>query len=176
MLITIAGKGGSGKSTVAKILAKKLRYRFFSAGDFRGSIALKHGLTIDQLNDIGKKEFWTDKIVDDEIKRIGQKEDNIVIDAWIGFHFIPNSFKVFLDVDENTASKRIFKDQRPDEPKKSTIKEIKEMNKSRLKDNLDRYKHYYKIDLLKKSNYDLIIDTTNLTPEQIVDMIIKRIK
>jgi len=36
MIITIAGEGGSGKSTVARILAKKLDYKHYSTGDLRG--------------------------------------------------------------------------------------------------------------------------------------------
>ena len=79
MIITISGKPGSGKSTIAKIIAKKLKYDFFSAGDYRGEMAIKKGMTIDQLNKLGEKEDWTDKQVDDELKRISKKKDNIVV-------------------------------------------------------------------------------------------------
>ncbi|MCX6741353.1 MAG: AAA family ATPase, partial [Candidatus Parcubacteria bacterium] len=46
MIITLSGKPGSGKTTVAKILAEKLGYKFYSTGDLRGQMAMKRGLTI----------------------------------------------------------------------------------------------------------------------------------
>ncbi|MGH9879179.1 MAG: nucleoside monophosphate kinase, partial [Nitrososphaerales archaeon] len=56
MIITIAGRPGSGKTTVAKEVAKRLGFKHLSTGDMRGQLAMEHGLTIDQLNEIGKKE------------------------------------------------------------------------------------------------------------------------
>ena len=78
MIITISGLPGSGKTTVGRIVAKKLGYRFLSMGDLRGEIAMKHGMTIDQLNEIGKKESWTDKEVDGMLAEKGRSEDNFV--------------------------------------------------------------------------------------------------
>ena len=34
MIIAISGKAGSGKSTIAKLVAKKLGLKHFSSGDF----------------------------------------------------------------------------------------------------------------------------------------------
>ncbi|MBR9692254.1 AAA family ATPase [Candidatus Woesearchaeota archaeon] len=172
MIITISGIPGAGKSTVGKILAKKLDYRFLSMGDLRGVIAVKHGMTIDELNEIGKTEEWTDKEPDKELIRIGEQEDDYVIDTWIGFHLIPDSVKIFLKIDMRKGAERIFKDQRPDEPEKETIEEAEEMLKKRVKDTNDRFKKYYDADFLDESHYDLIIDTTSLTQEQVVEKII----
>ena len=91
------GKGGTGKSTVAKLLAKKLNYKHYSIGDLRGKIAVERGLTIDELNKIGKTEAWTDTEVDNLIKEKGKKEDNLSIDGWVAVHFMPHSFKIFLE-------------------------------------------------------------------------------
>jgi CMP/dCMP kinase len=176
MIITITGKPGSGKSTVAKVIAKKLNYSFFSTGDFRGEVAQKHGLTIDELNEIGKKEFWTDKKVDDKVKLIGKTKDNFIIDTWLGFYFIPHAIKIFLDVDLNIAAKRIFIDQRKDEEKKETVNQVKEMLEKRLKETQDRFKKYYKVDFLDKKHYDKIINTTNLSKYQIINKILEFVK
>lgn len=176
MIITISGKPGAGKTTVAKILAERLNYKHISMGDLRGKIAIKHGLTIDELNEIGKKEIWTDKEVDDELVRLGKEEYNLVIDTRIGFHFIPNSIKIFLEVDSKVGAERVFRDFRPDEPKRETIKELEEALKKRVKNDQERYKKYYNVDFLDKAHYDLVMDTTNLTRENVVDKLIKFIK
>ena len=39
MIIAISGKAGSGKSTVAKLLASKLRLRHYSIGDLMREMA-----------------------------------------------------------------------------------------------------------------------------------------
>ncbi len=173
MIITISGLPGSGKSTVAKLLSKKLGYRHYSGGDMRGKIAMKHGMTIDELNEIGKTEFWTDKEVDELIKEKGEKEDDFVIDSWIAFHFIPRSKKIFLEVDPRAGAERVFSDQRPDEPTKETVEEVQEMLRKRLENTDSRYKKYYKVDFLDRKNYDLVIDTTNITAEQVADKVLE---
>jgi len=173
MIITIAGKPGSGKSSVAKMLAKKLGYKVFSAGDLRGEIAMKHKITIDQLNEIGKKEKWTDEECDKLLEKMGKKEDNIVFDSWMAWHFIPKSVKIFLDADMKESAKRIFKKQRPDEAKQKTVDGVYKMISKRFKESVARYKKWYDVDMLDMKKYDLVIDTTDKTKEQVLAIITK---
>ena len=173
MIITIAGMPGSGKTTAAKSAAKKLGYKFISMGDLRGRLAMKHGMTIDELNEVGKKKRWTDKEIDDEIVKISKEKDNLVMDSWLAFHFIPDSVKVFLEVDADEGAKRVFKNQRPDEEKKDTVKEVKEMLGKRFDETNARYIKYYNVDLLDKSHYDLVIDTTDKKPGEVVREILE---
>jgi len=176
MIITISGKPGSGKSTVAKLLAEKLGYRMFSAGDLRGKIAMKHGLTIDQLNKIGEKERWTDEECDKLVEKMGKKEDNIVFDSWLAWHFIPKAVKIFLDVDLKESVKRIFKNQRPDEQKQSSVEGVFQMITNRMNETIARYKKWYGINYLDIKNYDLVIDTTNLKQEETLKKILEFIR
>jgi len=176
MIITISGMPGSGKTTVAKLLAKKLRLKFYSIGDLRGRMAMEHGLTIDQLNEIGMREEWTDREADEYQKKLAEKEKDFVIESRLGFYFIPQSLKIFLDVDITTAAQRIFKVSRPDEKKRKSVKETLESIKKRTESDRMRYKKYYNVDFTDRSQYDIVIDTTNLTVEQVADKIIREIK
>jgi cytidylate kinase len=176
MIITISGPTGSGKSTVGRMLAKRLGYRFLSAGDMRGEIALGMGMTIDELNDIGKKEIWTDKRVDDRIRRLGETGDGLVIDGWAAFHFIPRSFKVFLDVGLEEGAGRVFRDQRPDEKRAASLGEAVEMARKRIEETRERYRKHYGFDFMDKGNYDLVIDTTRMSPEKVVGMILEAVE
>jgi len=177
MIITISGMPGSGKTTVGKLLAKKLGFSFYSIGDLRGQMAMERGLTIDELNELGMKEDWTDRKVDEYQKELGEKEDNFVVESRLGFYFIPRSFKVFLKVDLKTGAERIFKDQRPDEKKKLNVEETAETIKRRIESDRLRYKKYYGIeDFMSREHFDLVIDTTNLTPEEVVDRIIDELR
>ncbi len=175
MKITIGGNPGSGKTSLGKALAKKFKLKFYSMGDLRGKLALKHNLTIDQLNEIGKKEFWTDKYVDDFLKKLNKK-DNFIVDGWLAFYFIKDSIKIFLKADSNKAAERIFRNQRKDEEHKDTVKEIKAMIKKRIKETDARYKKYYNVNYQDEKNYDFILNTTNLTVEKSLKKILEFLK
>lgn len=173
MIIAISGFPGSGKSSAGRLLAKKLGYKFYSIGDLRGKMAMERGLTIDQLNEIGKKERWTDMDPDRYQEQLGKKEDNFVIDSWLGFHFIPHSVKIFLKVDPRVGAERIFRDQRPDEPRQETAPGVRRMIEKRMEDSRVRYRKYYDIDPYDMKNYDLVIDTTKIPKGQVIEKIME---
>ena len=176
MIITISGWPGSGKTTVGKLLARKLNYKFYSMGNLRGKTALEKNLTIDQLNKIGEDESWTDKDVDEYQKKLGEKEDNLIVEGRLSFHFIPKSLKIFLKVDQIIGAARIFNYPRKDEEKKETIEEMIEFIKKRVESDLKRYEKYYGINFLNNKNYDIIIITSNLKIDEVVEKILERIK
>ena len=91
MKITLGGTAGSGKSTAAKLLAKKLGYKHYSMGDFQREIAEEKGISLLELGKLEEKVKSLDEEVDQRQIELGRKEDNFVIDSRLGFHFIPNS-------------------------------------------------------------------------------------
>lgn len=172
MIITITGKPGSGKTTVGKMLSEKLGYKFISMGDIRGRLAQEHGMTIEELNDVGMSEPWTDKEVDDLLKEILEKEDNLVIDSRMAWHFAKKSFNIFLDVDLRVAAERIFKDQRPDERKHSSVDELLCALEERVRNDSERYRKWYGVDVCDLRNYDLVIDTTGKSVSQVLEEVL----
>jgi len=113
-----------------------------------------------------------DKELDDMQVKVGKSEDDFVIDSRLGFHFIPNAVKVFLDVELKEAAKRIFKEGRKNESNndiEDTVKKIK----IRIDSENKRYKEYYGVDYHDMGNYDIVIDTTGIKPDEIVKDIIK---
>jgi CMP/dCMP kinase len=175
MIITLTGLPGAGKSTIATLLSKELDMPWYSIGDLRGKMAEDRGMTIDEFNALGEQEDFTDKDVDDYQTKLGQTETNFIMDGRLSWHFIPSSFKVFLNVDEEHAAERIFhaskEGLRPDEDPYESAQEVKEAIKARLASDQKRYHKYYSINYLERSNYDLVIDTSTKTPEEIVKII-----
>ncbi len=173
MIITISGIAGSGKSTVAKLLAKRLNYKHYSIGDFMREIAKERNLSLLELSKLAENDKTIDKELDKKQVELA-KEDNFVIDSRLGFHFIKDSIKVFLEVNLNEAAKRILKEKREHEQYKD-IQESIEKIKTRINSEDRRYKDYYGIHYHDKDNYDIVIDTTEQKPEEIVEKILKTI-
>lgn len=181
MIITISGMPGSGKSSVGKLLAKMLGMKRYYMGGMRREMAREKGMTLAELNRIGEKEDWTDKEVDEYQKELGKKEDNFVIEGRTSFFLIPNSVKVFLEVDEKVGAARILKDLRETGDKRNegvekNLEEVESSMKQRIGSDIKRYKKYYGVDITDRSHYDLIINTTKLTVEQVVGKIIEFVK
>lgn len=173
MIISISGDPGSGKSTVAKIISAKLSLNHYSMGDLRGKMAVDRNLTIDELNRLGENDSFTDTEVDEYQRELGKKEDNFIVDGRLSFYFIPHSFKVYLTVDAVVAGERIFKaPKRPDEKNYANVADVVNTTKARVESDKKRYMKYYKIDYTDKLQYDLVIDTTKLSPEEVAKNII----
>lgn len=175
MRITITGPPGSGKSTVAKLLAKKLKLKHYSAGDIRREIAAKKGISLAELNKRDEKTHETDKLVDDYQKELGKTKDNFVIDGRLPAFFIPNSVKIFLDVAPLTGAKRVM-DRRKGVEVYKDVKEAAKKLKERDASDKKRYKDLYGINYSDRKMYDLVIDTTETKAEEIVREIIKFVK
>ncbi len=175
MIIVTGGRAGSGKSTIARLVAKKLNLKHYSMGDLQRSIAKEKGISLLELGKLEEKDPTIDKDLDNKQKVLGEKEDNFVIDGRLSAFFIPKAIKIFLDADEKTRAERILKDNREIEKNSNIDKTIKNMNKREKSEN-KRYKQYYGLDCYNKDNYDVVIDTTNLTIEQVVNKVIEAVK
>jgi cytidylate kinase len=173
MQITIGGMPGSGKSVIGKYLAEKLNLKFYSIGNIRRELAQKRGLTILEFNKLNED---TDTEVDNYQKELGEKESDIIVDGRLAFHFLPNSKKIFLYVTPEEAAKRIFKDQRSSESKYKSEEQIVNDIKIRTNNDKERYMKYYNINPYKKSNFDLYLDTTNLTIEEVKQKVLDFVK
>lgn len=174
MKITISGKPGSGKSTVAKALAKEFNLKHYSVGNFMRQIAEKRNMSLIELSKIAESDKSVDKELDSMTKSLNNQDD-FVIDSRLAFHFIPDSIKIYLDVSLDEAAKRIFKDKRKGE-KEKTIEQLKFQIKRRIDSERKRYLEYYHVYIDNANNYDLIVDTTSLTKKQVLEKVIEFIK
>lgn len=171
--ISLTGDLGSGKSTVGEILSKRLNVEKITLGYIQRKMAKEMNMTVIELNKFmeGKPEY--DRAFDDWQKAYEQKEGNFIIDSRLGFFFVPSTFSYYLSVDITESARRIMKDNRGTEKYSSLDEAIEKINERRQSERM-RFKEFYGVDILDMSNYDCIIDTTNLTPEQVADEMIKQ--
>lgn len=161
-IITIAGLPGSGKSSTAKGVAAALEYEHFSSGDLFRKIAAERGISIEEINLVAEKQKEIDHQVDERLVQIGKEKENLVIDSRMAFHWIPDSFKVFLDLDLRIGAERTFahiqKDGRTSQSG-SSVEEVYENTVKRLESEQKRYSNLYQVDVTDKAHFDLVVDS-----------------
>ena len=90
-----------------------------------------------------------------------------------GWYAVPQSFKVYLKVDIDIATKRVYEDEarRDSERKFDTLEEQKKDIIKRYELENERYFELYGVRKEDESNYDFVLDTSMLTPEEVADKI-----
>jgi cytidylate kinase len=176
-IIVLGGLPGSGKSTTVGVIAERLGYDTFSTGDFTREMAIERGLTLEAFNEECARSGDIDHTIDAELKKIEGSKDKMVVDSHLAFHFIPSSFKVFLDISFEQSGKRIFNDSTSAIRKRSgdtmeTLEEAYERTQKRIENHKERYRRLYGLDPYDASQFDLIVDATRDTPEDIATMVI----
>ena len=174
MQIAFSGKLGSGKSTVCTILKEKYGYEIYSTGTIQRKVAEDMGISTLELNERMKTNPELDHVIDDAVVELSRKRagDKLIYDSRMAWHFAENTFKVYMYVDPTVAAKRVFLADRGDVEKYSSVDEAKEKLIARGVTENRRFKDIYGVDNFDYNNYDLIIDSTSATPEQIAEIIV----
>ncbi len=170
-IITLSGKPGSGKSSTADRVAEMLGYSRYSTGDIVRTMIKKKKQTLADFNSVAEKDPSYDYELDEELRNMREQND-VVIDSRLGFYWIPESFKVYLDLDAEVAVARIYKDSNLNALRASgegtldmdaVIVQVDE----RLQNERRRFKKLYNINPYASANFDLIIDTSRHSPQTV---------
>ena len=173
MHITITGRLGSGKSTVAKLIAAKHDYTYYSTGTIMRELAAEAGLSICDYNKRIADDPTEDRKIDDRTREvaIARRDENMVFDSRMAWFFAPDTFKVYVTVDPAVAARRVGIDPRPGEPNSEI--EIYHELEERSKVEQARFIKFYGegADYYNQKNYNLIIDSTTRTADEVADAI-----
>ncbi len=171
MIITISGLPGSGKSTISKLLAKKLKLKRYALGKIFREEASKH--KVDNLTLLKLAEFKPsiNKLIDKKIKNMIGKTKNFILDSRLSALLYKKAdYHLYLYAPITIRAKRIALRDKVDYEEA--------LQKTRLRESLERklYKKQYKFDYINKKHYNVILDTSKCLPEGCVNIIINKIK
>jgi cytidylate kinase len=178
MKITISGLGGTGKSTVAKQLADRLRYESMSGGGIFRQMAAEQGMSVEEFDQFvtGGDESFDHKL-DKRQEKYGKENDDFVLESRLGWYFVPDAIKIKLICDLDERIRRIAGDESDNRVAQTQADfETTKANTLAREETYSRYDDLYGIEQWNADeNFDHIIDTTKISPEQVVENIVEYI-
>ncbi len=163
-IICISGLVGSGKDTVADLVAKKLGFNRVKLS-FKDA-AKQMGISLMEYHAYVEKDLTIDREFDKMVAKEARKADS-VISTWLGAWLIPEArLRVWLSASQKTRAERIA--SRDGMGIRQAMKHVQERDNH----NRGRYLALYGIDIFVHSNFDLEINTEKFTPEQIAEIVV----
>ncbi len=172
VVIAVSGKPGSGSSTVARLLAKKLGLNYFSPGGYLKTFSKSEGET-DKALDVLKSTDGMSKAFHsriDELQITRAKRGDVVIDGKLSLYFLRGLANpmIWLDCDIETRAERTAK--------RDNISVSEARRKLELRQRIDSYnfEKFYGLKMSSlKSNATLVIDVSSKNLEEIISEIEK---
>ncbi|TRN01782.1 cytidylate kinase [Sulfolobus sp. E1] len=168
MIIVISGPAGSGKTSVASRLAKSLSFKLVSAGNLFREIAKEKDMDVISLNRVAESDFEIDKSVDRRIYEYLLSEKDLVIESHIAgwlFREYAN-VTIYLWAPLKVRATRIS--MRDNIPYNEALIQIIRREYMHYR----RFKKFYGIDINNLSVFDLVINTNNMSLDNVVKVIL----
>ncbi len=159
--LTISGWPGAGKGTVTRPLKKYYGVEAISGGKLRREYAKQAGISLTQLNEEAKKDPASDIRADEYQRNWIEEHGDGIVESRLGYHFVPDSIKIFIEGNKRTLAERIMKHPRKGEEVGKTVEEEMRILDGRCNNDRERYRKAYQIeDCYDSDLFDMVINTT----------------
>jgi cytidylate kinase len=175
-VICVCGMAGTGKSTLAKKLARKYGLEYCSGGDALKALAIEGGYRSLQrgwweseegirfLQDRGENPRF-DEAVDEKLSELAQR-GSVVLDSWTMPWLLKKGFKVWLEASPEERAKRIARRD------STSVEEALRASRKKEEKTKAIYKQLYGFSLGEDfSPFHLILDTNNLNSEEVFQVL-----
>lgn len=170
MLITISGVPGSGKTTVARLVADALGLEHVYAGDIFRRQAEARGLSLEDYVRQAEGDGSIDRALDAQMRHRATRGRAVLegrLTAFVADQAASDALKVFLDASEQVCAERIARREGG-----ATEQRLRELRHREASDRR-RYLDLYGVDYHDRSRYDLVMATDDRSPEAIADEIVR---
>lgn len=168
MRVAISGKSGCGNTTVSTLVADRMNYELINF-TFR-SLAKEKGIEFWQFCNMAETDENIDKELDNRQVEMALAVKDCVLGSRLAIWMLKSAdLKVYLHASMKERAMRIQKREGG-----SFNQRLEETEKRDEKDTA-RYKKIYNIDNTDSSIADLVINTDNLEPIEVADIIIEKI-
>ncbi len=171
MIITIGGLAGTGTTTTAELLSKKLDVPYISAGFVFREMAAEKGMSVLEFSEFAEGNDDIDKEIDKRQAQKAKEAENLIIEGRLSAFFVDNAdLRLWLVTPFDVRSKRIA------EREEKSVDVAKDEIFIREKSEALRYMEIHNIDITNMDIYDLIINTDTFDPESVSEIIIQTLK
>ena len=171
MIITIGGLAGTGTTTAAELLSKKLDIPYISAGFVFREMAAERGMSVLEFSEFAEGNDDIDKEIDKRQAQKASEAENLIVEGRLSAFFVDNAdLRVWLVTPFDVRSKRIA------EREDKTVEVAKEEIITREESEALRYMEIHNIDISNMDIYDIIINTDTFNPENVSEIIIQTLK
>lgn len=165
--IALSGELGSGKSSVAERLAAALGARKVSTGEAQRRIARERGISTLELNRLAETDPTIDEEIDSVFRSLASEAGPLVVDSRLAWHFLPSAAKVHLVVDPAAGAARVLNREGAQAERYRSVDEALAKIADRADSERHRFQVVYRVDIFRLANYDLVIDTTQASPDEV---------
>jgi cytidylate kinase len=178
IVVCISGMAGTGKSTLAKKIAKKYKLRYYSGGDALKALAAEEGYDSSSRGwwespegliflEKREKNLAFDKAVDEKLLQYAQ-QGNVLLDSWTMAWLLKTGFKIWLVASVEKRAERIAK-----RDKISTQEALRVLKQKEAKTKAI-YKKLYGFTLGEDFEpFNLVLETDNLSAGEVFEVLCK---
>ncbi len=166
VVIAVSGQPASGKTTIARKLAEMYGLRYVSNGMLFRRLAEELGVSFIELHKRAEQDYTIDKMIDEKAIEEARK-GNVVIEGHLAGWILKDiaDVKIYLKADLRLRAERLAK--RDGKTIEEAINEIL----FREENNRNRYLKIYGIDIRDLTVFDIVLDTTYLTVEEVLEIL-----
>jgi len=172
VLITISGVPGSGKTTVARLLSRRLGIPHVYAGDLYRREAEERALSLEEFNQLSERDHSIDRALDAKMAEYARRGGVVLEGRLAGFIALQEgveALKVWLTASDEVCASRVAQRER------QNAQEVVRQNRARQRSDAKRYKEIYGFDLNDTSIYDLVLHSDHETPEAVAEKILAHV-
>jgi CMP/dCMP kinase len=170
MLIAVAGGPGTGTTTLCRLLAARLGAAHVYAGQIFRGMAAEHGMDVVAFSRHAEGRPEVDEELDRRMIERARAGDAVLdarLSAWHAARAGVPALRVLLTVPPEVAAQRVAAREG-----RSDVEAVQRENAEREASELRRYRELYRFDPSDRAHYDLVIDSSTLGPEAIVERVV----
>lgn len=172
-LIAVAGLPGTGTTTLCRLLSQRLSLPHVYAGQFFRAMAKEKSMDLVQFGEYAEKHPEVDQQLDARMIEVARQR-GVVLEgrmvAWQLQQAGAGGLRVLLEAPEDVRAKRVANREGV-----ASVEKVLVENRHREASEAKRYREYYGFDPNDPRHYDMVIDSSDKTPDAIADLVIKRL-